>query len=144
MKMSSLYLASSVALAGASGALGAVALTNSTAQAPTSTVTINAATGATGPAGPQGPPGPPGQGIVMKGTVPTKADLPATGNTQGDTYVTSNDGVMYVWDGTKWVSGGPVGGTGSGPEACPTGSTFKAVVINADNHVEIWTCVKNT
>ena len=36
---------------------------------------------------------------------------------------------------------GPAGG--GGPEDCPTGSTFQAVVLNAPGgHTEIWTCVK--
>jgi hypothetical protein len=36
---------------------------------------------------------------------------------------------------------GPAGG--GGPEDCPTGSTFKAVILNAPGgQTEIWTCVK--
>jgi len=56
--------------------------------------------GAVGPAGPMGPTGPTGAqgtGINMKGTVPTIADLPATGNVNGDGYVVLADGHVYVW-----------------------------------------------
>lgn len=56
--------------------------------------------GAVGPAGlpgPTGPTGPQGTGINMKGTVPTIADLPATGNVNGDGYVVLADGHVYVW-----------------------------------------------
>jgi hypothetical protein len=40
---------------------------------------------------------------------------------------------------------GPTGPAGSGgAENCPTGSTFKAVLLNAPGgQTEIWTCVKN-
>lgn len=40
---------------------------------------------------------------------------------------------------------GPQGDPGSGgAETCPTGSTFKAVVLNAPGgQTEIWTCVKD-
>ena len=38
---------------------------------------------------------------------------------------------------------GPPGAAGGGPQDCPTGSTFKAVVLNAPGgQTEIWTCVK--
>jgi len=43
--------------------------------------------GIAGAAGPTGPAGPAGTGINMKGTVPTIADLPSTGNVNGDGYV---------------------------------------------------------
>lgn len=93
-------------------------------------------TGGTGPQGPQGIQGPPGPtgpqgstgtGILMKGTVATTAALPPTGNTQGDAYIVSADNSLWIWDGTKWVSGGsiqgPPGATGpSGPQG-PTGAT---------------------
>jgi hypothetical protein len=131
----------SLVLASGAGFLAATTLGAAT-QAPTTTTTINAAVGQTGPAGPPGPPGP---GITMKGTVPTVAALPTTGNKQGDTYIVQSDGSMQVWDGTKWVSGGPVGGTGSGsggPEGCPAGSKFEGVQINHEGgSVTIWTCV---
>lgn len=38
----------------------------------------------------------------FKGTVPTVADLPATGNTIGDTYNIAETGSNYAWDGQNW------------------------------------------
>jgi hypothetical protein len=57
-----------------------------------------AVVGPVGPQGPQGPQGIAGTGISFLGTVPTFADLPATGNTPGDMYITldANDG--YIWE----------------------------------------------
>jgi hypothetical protein len=69
-----------------------------------------------GPTGPTGPTGPIGQGLVIKGTVATTADLPATGNTAGDFWITSDTGHGKVWSGTAWVDTGavqgPIGPTG--------------------------------
>jgi len=42
-----------------------------------------------------------------KGTVATVADLPATGNKNGDVYHVTADNGEYAWDGTKWE---PIGG----------------------------------
>lgn len=55
-------------------------------------------TGPPGPIGPQGPQGVPGTGINFKGTVPTFADLPSSGNMVGDMYIAldTNDG--YIWE----------------------------------------------
>jgi hypothetical protein len=133
-------IVAAIALAGSAGFLSAVAVGGKTALVPSKTVTLNLQNGPAGPPGPEGPPGPPGPGITMKGTVATPADLPQTGNKQGDTYIVSSDGSMQVWDGSKWVSGGPVGGTAS--ESCPSGSTFGKLVLNAPGgHVEIYTCI---
>jgi hypothetical protein len=46
----------------------------------------------------------------MKGSVATQSALPATGNTQGDAYIVSADDSLWMWDGTKWVSGGSIQG----------------------------------
>jgi hypothetical protein len=70
--------------------------------------------GVEGPAGPQGPAG---VGINVKGTVPTSADLPPTGNTNGDAYEAVDTGHLWVWaTGTGWFDAGPI----QGP-AGPTG-----------------------
>lgn len=53
--------------------------------------------GPVGPSGPAGPTGPAGAGIDMKGTVSTVADLPMTGNVNGDGYVVLSNGNVYVW-----------------------------------------------
>jgi hypothetical protein len=115
------------------------------------------ADGATGPqgpqgiqgdVGPQGPQGDAGTGINIKGVVPTEADLPATGNTVGDSYIVEATGNLYSWDGTVWndvgqivgpagptgpqgpqgIQGetgaqGPAGATGAQGPAGPTGAT---------------------
>lgn len=89
------------------------------------------APGADGPAGPQGiegPPGPKGDNataFVFKGSKPSVAELPTTGNTVSDGYVVGTD--FYVWDGSQWVNigsiQGPEGPTGpQGPQG-PTGAT---------------------
>lgn len=80
--------------------------------------------GPQGPAGPQGSPGPAGPagpagvGINVKGTVPTAADLPTTGNQPGDGWVATDTGDMWVWDGAKWVNVGPLQGP-TGPQGPP-------------------------
>src|SRR5215467_2494579 len=65
--------------------------------------------GSTGPQGPAGPAGPQGEGVALKGTVPTAASLPASGNTSGDAWITADTQHMWVWDGAgnAWVDAGP-------------------------------------
>lgn len=46
--------------------------------------------------------------LSFKGSVATESDLP-TGAATGDTYITEDTGVMYVWTGTDWTA---LGGTG--------------------------------
>jgi Collagen triple helix repeat (20 copies) len=81
--------------------------------------------GPTGPVGPQGPAGPAGAdgtSVVLKGAVPTQADLPATGNTYGDLWITSDTGDGWVWTSPgSWVNVGPIQGP-AGP-AGPAGAT---------------------
>jgi hypothetical protein len=102
------------------------------------TVTVNIGTGETGP---QGPPGPPGPGITMKGQVATVADLPATGNKPGDTYVVTANNSIQTWDGSKWVVSGSFD---AGLVGCPTGYTAGALVLNAPGgHTQIWTCLQD-
>lgn len=94
------------------------------------------ATGSTGSQGPQGVQGPPGStgpqgatgtGVTMKGQVATSVNLPAAGNVQGDAYIVQADDSLWIWDGTKWVSGGPIqgppGATGATGAQGPTGAT---------------------
>lgn len=54
--------------------------------------------GATGPTGATGLTGPAGKDLAVKGSVPTSAALPTSGVASGDTYVTANDGKLYVYD----------------------------------------------
>lgn len=83
-------------------------------------------TGATGPAGPTGPKGDPGvagpqglqgpQGpagengtsVQIVGSDTDVANLPTTGNTQGDGYLVGT--ILYVWDSTQWVYAGEIKG----------------------------------
>ena len=100
---------------------------------PASNVTVIVDRGAQGPTGPIGPSGGPtgptgptgaqGQGIALKGTVATPADLPSTGNVVGDSYIVQSNGSLYTWSGSAWVNNGPiVGPTGATGPTGPTGS----------------------
>ena len=92
------------------------------------------AAGSTGPVGPQGEIGPQGiQGVAgpkgdkgdkgdtgadgssfaVKGSRDDVADLPATGNVNGDAYLV--DGDMYVWNDTQFDNAGPLQGP-AGPQ----------------------------
>lgn len=136
-----LTMAAALTLAAGSGLLAAKAL-GVGAQGPSRTVTINVATGPQGPAGPPGPqgdPGPAGAGLEIKGTVPTRADLPSSGNKQGDTYIVTADGSIQVWDGTKWVQSGSIA---AGSIGCPSSFTAGELVINhPGGQTIIWTCL---
>jgi hypothetical protein len=79
---------------------------------------------------PQGEKGDQGTGITIKGTVPTSADLPMTGNTPGDMWIASDTGHGWTWDGVVWTDAGPVQGPPGppgpqGPQGNqgPTGAT---------------------
>lgn len=63
-----------------------------------------------GATGPQGIQGPPGQGLQFKGTVPTYANLPTTGNIQGDMWIANDTGTGWIWNGTTWVDAGQIQG----------------------------------
>jgi hypothetical protein len=70
-----------------------------------------------GPPGPPGPPGDqglPGSGIVMKGHVPTYADLPEDPN-PNDGWVTADTSHLWVWNGYEWVDCGVLTGP-QGPQ----------------------------
>lgn len=74
--------------------------------------------GAVGPAGPPGPEGPPGTGVTVKGTVNTAADLPTSGNEEGDLYIATDTGHGWTWDGAAWIDTGPIQGP-AGPQGIP-------------------------
>lgn len=64
-----------------------------------------------GPPGQTGPPGAQGEGIEIKGTAPNYAGLPATGNTYGDVWITTDTGHGWVWSAPGgWVDMGPIQG----------------------------------
>lgn len=45
-------------------------------------------------------------GFNLKGFVDKHQDLPTTGNSVGDAYVTENSGELWVWDGDHWFNAG--------------------------------------
>ena len=69
-------------------------------------IDVSGSRGAIGPQGIQGELGPP---LVIKGTVPSAGALPPTGNTIGDMWIATDNGHLYVWDGTQWDDAGPLG-----------------------------------
>jgi hypothetical protein len=77
--------------------------------------------GIQGPIGPEGPEGQPGTGIAIQGSVPSVADLPLSGNTEGDAWITADTGHLWVWDGTQWVDAGLIQGSEGpqGPQGIP-------------------------
>jgi len=76
-----------------------------------------------GPTGPTGPTGATGQGVAIKGSVATVADLPSTGNVVGDSYIVQSDGDLYVWSGSVWNNAGPIVGPTGATGASVTGPT---------------------
>lgn len=84
-------------------------------------------TGVQGNVGPSGPQGPAGSGLNMKGTVPTAASLPSSGNSTNDTYTALDSGHAWTWNGTTWVDigqiQGPVGPAGPQGIQGPSGAT---------------------
>lgn len=67
----------------------------------------------TGQRGPQGERGPQGYGLGVRGVVDGVGDLPTNGS-PGDGWLvkTSEDdqGILYIWSGSAWVSIGPISG----------------------------------
>jgi hypothetical protein len=79
------------------------------------------------PGGP-GPPGAPGPPLNVKGTVPSKNNLPPSGNAVGDLWIAADTGHGWVWtSGSVWVDTGPFqgppGATGPVGPTGPTGAT---------------------
>ena len=84
-------------------------------------------TGPTGAQGATGNTGPQGESLKIKGTVAAQANLPPTGNTVGDGWITADTGSLWTWSGSAWtnvgVIRGPQGVTGpAGPQG-PIGLT---------------------
>ena len=68
--------------------------------------------GPPGAQGPQGIEGPQGTGLTIQGTVPTSDLLPITGAADGDAWIASDTGHLWVWDEQtqSWIDAGPVVG----------------------------------
>lgn len=77
--------------------------------------------GPQGPEGPAGPTGPQGDALDIDGTAPSKAALDLIPATVGLVYVTTDDGKVWVGDGTAWAelatALGPQGP--AGPQGAP-------------------------
>lgn len=76
--------------------------------------------GPVGPAGPEGPAGADGAdgtSLQFKGAADDIADLPETGNTEGDAWIV--DSHVWIWTNNDWVDGGLISGP-AGPVG-PTG-----------------------
>jgi hypothetical protein len=72
-------------------------------------------TGPAGPAGPTGVAGPQGTSITLRGTIPTAANLPTSGNIQGDIWITLDTGHGWVWSNGAWNDVGPFPQGPAGP-----------------------------
>ena len=51
-----------------------------------------------------------GTSVAIKGSVSSVGDLPSSGNEEGDGYILSTNGHLYVWDGDSWVDCGQIKG----------------------------------
>ena len=104
---------------GVSGAQGA--------QGPTGPTGAQGAQGQQGVSGPTGPTGAQGQGLQLKGSVATVGQLPSSNNIVGDSYLVTQDGHLYVWNGTSWTDAGLIQGatgpTGTQGVTGPTGAS---------------------
>lgn len=114
--------AGSIGATGPQGPPGAQGPQGSTGQAGATGAT--GAQGPTGAAGPAGPTGPQGVSVRILGSVPTQADLPSSGNTQGDGWITEDSGDLWMWNGSTWTDVGKVVGPpgAQGPQG-PIGAT---------------------
>jgi len=91
---------------------------------------MTGATGPTGPTGSQGIPGitgPAGVGITYKGVITNPSQLPTgpTGNANGDAFVDSTNGDLWVWSSTSvsWLDNGSIAVSGATGATGPTGIT---------------------
>ena len=74
---------------------------------------VAGAAGATGPAGQQGvagPAGPAGTGINILGSIAGNGPPASPGTDQGDAYIASGNGHIWVWSGSAWVDAGQIQG----------------------------------
>lgn len=60
--------------------------------------------------GETGPAGSDGTSVTILGTVASVGALPSTGNTNGDAYILSTNGHLYVWSGSSWTDVGQIQG----------------------------------
>lgn len=94
--------------------------------------------GPPGPPGQRGQQGEPGQGFRLQGSVEDFDDLPTAGLTPGDVWITENNGIGWVWTGSRWQSVGFLRG--------PPGSANSTVSDYAPMHPaagDFWTLPDN-
>ena len=105
---------------GATGNPGPQGVQGATGNAgPTGNTGPQGPAGMQGPVGPTGPKGNDGTSVVLKGSVANQAALPATGNTFGDLWVTTDTGDGWVWSTPgQWANVGPIQGP-AGPQGLP-------------------------
>lgn len=89
---------------------------------------VNSSTGNAVVVGPRGPIGP---ALGILGSKTDVTQLPASGASLGEAWITGNDGHMHVWSGSVWVDTGPIvgpqgvqGDTGPAPVITWTGTTI--------------------
>lgn len=120
---------------GAQGAVGATGATGATGPAgPTGATGAAGPAGATGATGAPGATGNPGTSMRILGSLPTSADLPAAGNQPGDSWITTDTGDLWQWDGTTWVSVGQIVGPAgpAGPVVPATTTTLGGVIVGSN------------
>lgn len=109
------------AVAGNPGTPGTIGVNG--APGPQGATGLNGATGATGPTGATG------AGLNILGYLDTPAELPTTGNANGNAWYIGETQELYIYDSSisDWIAGGslvgPAGPTGTAGPTGPTGPT---------------------
>jgi len=74
--------------------------------------------------------------MTYKGTVPTYADLPASGQKVGDFYNVTADGKNYAWDGTAWDDiGGSIDMSAFWTSTTGQSNTLEAATVDEINAI---------
>ena len=66
--------------------------------------------GEKGEKGDKGDKGDDGTSVSIKGSVSSEADLPSAGLTNGEGYLTEDDGHLHIWNGSSWTDAGVIRG----------------------------------
>lgn len=109
-------------------------------------------TGLAGDTGPTGPRGADGTSVNIKGSVPTAAELPVTGDMPGDAYIATDTGHLWIYAGPAvgFVDGGNVVGPAgpTGPQGNPGVTTYNDLTDKPFQRFDFdtsstWTVVHN-
>ncbi len=85
--------------------------------------------GDTGPQGIQGPKGEDGTSVNIKGSVNTASELPTTGISEGDGYLTEDDGHLHVYNGSNFIDVGLIRGPqGTGVTAAGLDDNYNLIL----------------